>query len=193
MACVCTCVGSPAPRPSAAQFFICTARPSYQVTLASQIRSCRRDPLFPDPWNLARQVELSAHPRVTMSDDQDEDRLDLTQWIGVDRAPDGEIFAGVVGEDRVFVWRNGNRLKACSSDCPHLGRPLNKGIVIGASVRCRGIVHVSTLLPAKATAAPAFDALLEYPVVLQDHRFSVQPASGRRLYVWQIAAQRLIP
>ena len=51
------------------------------------IRSCRRDPLFPDLWNLARQVELSAHPRITMSDDQDEDRLDLTQWIGVDRAP----------------------------------------------------------------------------------------------------------
>ena len=114
-----------------------------------------------------------------MSDDQDEDRLDLTQWIGVDRAPDGEIFAGVVGEDRVFVWRNGNRLRAYSADCPHLGGPLNKGIVVGASVRCPWHHACFDLTTGEATAAPAFDALLEYPVVLQDHRFSVKPASGK--------------
>ena len=50
-----------------------------------------------------------------MSDDQDDIRLDLTQAIEVDRVPDGGILAGVVGEDRVFVWRNGNRLKAYSA------------------------------------------------------------------------------
>ena len=83
----------------------------------------------------ARHLGRSGTSRVTrvlpnmMSDDQDHS-LDLTQWTEVEAAPDGGILAGVVGEDRVFVWRSGNRLKAYSADCPHLGAPLNKGIVI---------------------------------------------------------------
>ena len=85
--------------------------------------------------NLERQVGVTRYPGNTMSDDQDHN-LDLTQWIEVEGAPDGGILAGVVGEDRVFVWRNGNRLKAYNSDCPHLGGPLDKGIVVGATIRC---------------------------------------------------------
>ena len=71
-----------------------------------------------------------------MSDDQNDNRLDFTQWTEIEEMPDGGILAGVVGEDHVFVWRNGNRLKAYSADCPHLGGPLNKGIVVGATIRC---------------------------------------------------------
>jgi apoptosis-inducing factor 3 len=115
---------------------------------------------------------------MTMSDDQDEDRLDLTQWIDVDRVPDGEIIAGVVGEDSVLVWRNEKRIKAYSAGCPHLGGPLSKGIVAGASVRCPWHHACFDLTTGQATAAPAFDALVEYPVMLQDARFSVKPAPG---------------
>jgi apoptosis-inducing factor 3 len=111
-----------------------------------------------------------------MSDDQNDDRLDLTQWTEVDRVPDGGILAGVVGEDRVFVWRDKNRLKAYSSDCPHLGGPLNKGIVINATLRCPWHHACFDLATNEATAAPAFDALLEYPVTLDANRFSVKPA-----------------
>jgi apoptosis-inducing factor 3 len=114
-----------------------------------------------------------------MSDDQDKNRLDLTQWIDIERAPDGEIIAGVVGDNRVFVWKTGSRLKAYSADCPHLGGPLNKGIVVGESVRCPWHHACFNLATGEATAAPAFDALLEYPVVLQDTRFSVKPAPGK--------------
>jgi nitrite reductase/ring-hydroxylating ferredoxin subunit len=71
-----------------------------------------------------------------MSDDQNDNRLDLTQWTEIEEVPDSGILAGVVGEDQVFVWRNGNRLKAYSADCPHLGGPLNMGIVVGATIRC---------------------------------------------------------
>jgi apoptosis-inducing factor 3 len=71
-----------------------------------------------------------------MSDDEDDVSLDLTQRIEIERAPDGRILAGTVGEDHVFVWRNGNRLKAYSASCPHLGGPLNKGIVIDGTIRC---------------------------------------------------------
>jgi NADPH-dependent 2,4-dienoyl-CoA reductase/sulfur reductase-like enzyme/nitrite reductase/ring-hydroxylating ferredoxin subunit len=109
-----------------------------------------------------------------MSDDQDQSRLDLTQWTEVERAPDGEILVGVVGEDRVFVWRTGNRLRAYSADCPHLGGPLDKGIVVDATIRCPWHHACFDLATGEATAAPAFDALLEYPVELDDHWFSVR-------------------
>ena len=113
-----------------------------------------------------------------MSDDQDKNRLDLTQWIEIERVPDGGIVAGMVGDDRVFVWRTGSRLKAYSADCPHLGGPLNEGIVVGDSVRCPWHHACFNLATGEATAAPAFDALLEYPVVLEDTHFSVKPAPG---------------
>jgi NADPH-dependent 2,4-dienoyl-CoA reductase/sulfur reductase-like enzyme/nitrite reductase/ring-hydroxylating ferredoxin subunit len=113
-----------------------------------------------------------------MSDDQDKNRLDLTQWIEVERVPDGGIVAGIVGDYRVFVWRTGRRLKAYSADCPHLGGPLNEGIVVGDSVRCPWHHACFNLATGEATAAPAFDALLEYPVVLEDTHFTVKPAPG---------------
>ena len=68
-----------------------------------------------------------------MIDDQNGNRLDLTQWTLVEAAPDGGILVGTVGKDQVFVWRSGNRLKAYSANCPHLGGPLNQGIIVGAS------------------------------------------------------------
>ena len=111
-----------------------------------------------------------------MSDDQNDNRLDFTQWTEIEEMPDGGILAGVVGEDHVFVWRNGNRLKAYSADCPHLGGPLNKGIVVGATIRCPWHHACFDLATGEATAAPAFDALLEYAVTLDDDRFSVKPA-----------------
>jgi NADPH-dependent 2,4-dienoyl-CoA reductase/sulfur reductase-like enzyme/nitrite reductase/ring-hydroxylating ferredoxin subunit len=114
-----------------------------------------------------------------MSDDQEKNRFDLTQWIDVERVPDGGMVAGDVGNKRVFVWRTGSRLKAYGADCPHLGGPLNKGIVVGASVRCPWHHACFNLATGEATSAPAFDALLEYPVVLQDTRFSVKPAPGK--------------
>jgi len=114
-----------------------------------------------------------------MSDDQNDNRLDLTQWTEIEEVPDSGILAGVVGEDQVFVWRNGNRLKAYSADCPHLGGPLNKGIVVGATIRCPWHHACFDLETQEATAAPAFDALLEYPVTIEDNRFSIKPARAQ--------------
>jgi apoptosis-inducing factor 3 len=114
-----------------------------------------------------------------MSDDPNDNRLDLTQWTEIEEVPDGGILAGVVGEDHVFVWRTGNRLKAYSADCPHLGGPLNKGIVVGATIRCPWHHACFDFETEEATAAPAFDALLEYPVTIDDNRFSAKPASAQ--------------
>ena len=74
-----------------------------------------------------------------------------------------------------FVWRNGNRLKAYSANCPHLGGPLNQGIIVGATIRCPWHHACFDLATGEATAAPAFDALPEYQVTFDDNRFSVKP------------------
>ena len=94
-----------------------------------------------------------------MSDDEEDIPLDLTQRIEVDRAPTGGILAGVVGKDRVFVCRSGSRLKAYSAQCPHLGGPLDKGIVTAGTIRCPWHHACFDLATGEATAAPAFDAL----------------------------------
>jgi apoptosis-inducing factor 3 len=114
-----------------------------------------------------------------MSDDQKDIGLDLTQWAKVERVPEGQILAGVVGKDRVFVWRNGDGLKAYGALCPHLGAPLNEGIVVGATIRCPWHHACFDLATGEATAAPAFDALLEYAVTLDDDRFSVKLAHAK--------------
>ena len=38
-----------------------------------------------------------------MSDDPNDNRLDLTRWTEIEEVPDGGILAGVVGEDHIFV------------------------------------------------------------------------------------------
>jgi NADPH-dependent 2,4-dienoyl-CoA reductase/sulfur reductase-like enzyme/nitrite reductase/ring-hydroxylating ferredoxin subunit len=113
-----------------------------------------------------------------MSDDQDSS-LDLTQWRDVEAAPDGGMLSGVVGEARVFVWRSGKRLRAYNADCPHLGGPLYKGIVEGVTIRCPWHHACFDLATGEATTAPAFDALLEYAVTVDDDRFCVKETSGK--------------
>jgi NADPH-dependent 2,4-dienoyl-CoA reductase/sulfur reductase-like enzyme/nitrite reductase/ring-hydroxylating ferredoxin subunit len=114
-----------------------------------------------------------------MSDDQDEILLDLTQQIDVDRVPGGGILAGKVGEDRVFVWRNGNGLKAYGATCPHLGAPLDTGIVTDGTIRCPWHHACFNLAAGEAMAAPAFDALTQYAVTLDGDRFSVKAACAQ--------------
>ena len=128
--------------------------------------------------NPAGQVGVTWYSGNRMSDDQDHS-LDLTQWVKVEAAPDGGILAGVVGEARVFVWRKGNRLKAYNADCPHLGGPLNEGVVAGLTIRCPWHHACFDLTTGEATAAPAFDALHEYVLTLDDDRFCVKSAHAR--------------
>src|ERR1700722_11300440 len=128
--------------------------------------------------NPAGQVGVTCYSGNRMSDDQDHS-LDLTQWVKVEAAPDGGILAGVVGEARVFVWRKGNRLKAYNADCPHLGGPLHEGGVAGPTIRGPWHHACFDLATGEATAAPAFDALHEYAVTLDDDRFCVKSARAK--------------
>jgi hypothetical protein len=89
-----------------------------------------------------------------MSDDQNDIGFDLTQWAKVEGVPEGEILAGVVGKDRVFVWRNRNGLKAYGASCPHLGAPLNEALSPARPSAVRGIMHASILRPAKRQRLP---------------------------------------
>lgn len=115
-----------------------------------------------------------------MSDDQHETLPDLTEGIEIQRIPEGGISAGNVGNERIFLWRNGDRLKAYSANCPHLGGPLDKGILANGIIRCPWHHACFDLASGEATAAPAFDALPEYSVVLSGSRASVKSACTRK-------------
>ena len=128
-----------------------------------------------------------------MSDDQKENRLDLTQWIDVERVPDGGIVAGDVGNKRVFVWRTGSRLKAYGADCPHLGGPLNKGIVVGdirsmplAPCMLQPCDRRSNFCSCFRRVARVSGRTPGYPLLRKARSW------GKRLYVSQIAEHRLI-
>jgi apoptosis-inducing factor 3 len=116
-----------------------------------------------------------------MSDDQTSSPLDLTQWTDVDAAPDGGMLAGRVRKDRVFVWRSGKTFKAYGAECPHLGAPLNEGLVANSVLRCPWHHACFDLSTGRAIAAPAFDALTEYPTVVDSRRFRVRLGPGRSL------------
>lgn len=119
-----------------------------------------------------------------MSDDQDDKPLDFTQWTGLEAAPDGGIVAGVVGKERIFVWRQGASLRAYGATCPHLSGPLDQGIVADGQIRCPWHHACFDLSTGEAAAAPAFDALKAYPVAVEGSRFKVGTAedpAARRL------------
>ena len=118
-----------------------------------------------------------------MSDEQHDDSRDLTQWTSLEAAPDGGIVAGVVGGERVFVWRRGGAIKAYGATCPHLSGPLDQGLVADGRIRCPWHHASFDLATGEAAAAPAFDALKAYPVAVEGDRFKVgaaeQPAARR--------------
>ncbi len=117
-----------------------------------------------------------------MSDKQHDDSRDLTQWTSLEAAPDGGIVAGVVGEERVFVWRRGDQLKAYGATCPHLSGPLDKGLVADGRIRCPWHHASFDLATGEAASAPAFDALKAYAVAVEGNCFKVgaEEPAGRR-------------
>ncbi len=108
-----------------------------------------------------------------MSDDQHEILLDLTQPTDLDRVPVEGVLAGKVGDDRVLVWSDGKSVKAYGATCPHLGAPLDTGIVTEGTIRCPWHHACFNLATGEATAAPAFDDLTKYSVTLDGDRFCV--------------------
>jgi apoptosis-inducing factor 3 len=112
-----------------------------------------------------------------MSDSYERNPVDLTQWTDLEAAPDGKMLAGSVGKDRVFVSRSGHEVMAYGNNCPHLGAPLDEGVVSEGIVHCPWHHACFDLATGEAIAAPAFNALTRYPVIVEDGRFVVKPAT----------------
>jgi NADPH-dependent 2,4-dienoyl-CoA reductase/sulfur reductase-like enzyme/nitrite reductase/ring-hydroxylating ferredoxin subunit len=111
-----------------------------------------------------------------MSHDPNDDLPDLTQWTSVEAVSEGVVLAGVVGGERVFVWRRGDKLKAYGANCPHLGGPLDKGVVADGQIRCPWHHACFDLTTGQAVTAPAFDAVRPYRVTVERDRFAVRTA-----------------
>ena len=114
-----------------------------------------------------------------MTGKQSEAHLDLAQWTSVEAVAMGGILAGVVSGEPVFVWRSESQLKAYGANCPHLSGPLDKGILTDGVIRCPWHHACFNLATGEPTAAPAFDALKEYTVVVEGDRFAVKPAEAQ--------------
>jgi apoptosis-inducing factor 3 len=108
-----------------------------------------------------------------MSQDVFGELRDLSLPISLNSVPNVGLLVGKVGKERVFVCRQGSKLFAYSASCPHLGAPLDKGIVADGALRCPWHHACFDLASGDAIAAPAFGPLTRFPVLVGDDQFSV--------------------
>ncbi|MDQ0390532.1 FAD-dependent oxidoreductase [Labrys monachus] len=99
-----------------------------------------------------------------MQDEPDTDLPDLTRGVPSARLAEGGLLTGRVGEEKVIVWRRGRDVAAYAAACPHLGGPLDEGLLEDGVVACPWHHACFDLRTGAAVAAPAFDALRRYPV-----------------------------
>jgi NADPH-dependent 2,4-dienoyl-CoA reductase/sulfur reductase-like enzyme/nitrite reductase/ring-hydroxylating ferredoxin subunit len=99
-----------------------------------------------------------------VQDNPDDKLPDLTRGVPETDIAEGKLLAGRVGKQTVFVWRRGGELAAYGAACPHLGGPLHEGLVEGDTVACPWHHACFDLKTGAALSAPAFDALVRYPV-----------------------------
>jgi apoptosis-inducing factor 3 len=101
---------------------------------------------------------------------------DFTKWRSVAAIPNEGILVGRVGQDRVFAWRKGDLFRAYGAVCPHLGGPVDEGLITNGAIRCPWHHACFDLMSGAAKAAPAFDALTRYPVEIRKEQFALGTA-----------------
>ncbi len=82
---------------------------------------------------------------------------DLTAGMAIAALPEGGMLGGYVGDETVLVAKLSGRLLALSAKCTHYGGPLDKGLVIGDTVRCPWHHARFDLATGEAVGAPALD------------------------------------
>jgi NADPH-dependent 2,4-dienoyl-CoA reductase/sulfur reductase-like enzyme/nitrite reductase/ring-hydroxylating ferredoxin subunit len=89
---------------------------------------------------------------------------DLTAGVALNRVPEGGIFQGTVGDEKVVLVRRGSEFFAVGATCTHYGGPLGKGLVVDDTLRCPLHHACFSLRTGDALHAPAFDPIPRWRV-----------------------------
>jgi apoptosis-inducing factor 3 len=103
-----------------------------------------------------------------MAAGQDDKLPDLTRGIRLKALASGKHLKGCVGKDKVLLWRDNPNVYAFEAECPHLGGPLDEGLIQDGAIRCPWHHATFDLRTGDAIAPPAFDALTRYSVQIDD-------------------------
>jgi NADPH-dependent 2,4-dienoyl-CoA reductase/sulfur reductase-like enzyme/nitrite reductase/ring-hydroxylating ferredoxin subunit len=94
-----------------------------------------------------------------MSETQEQASLDLSKGIDASTLKDGGMIRGRVGDDEVVLARSGHELFAIRAQCSHYRGPLEKGLIVGDTVRCPWHHACFSLRTGEALRAPALDPI----------------------------------
>jgi apoptosis-inducing factor 3 len=102
---------------------------------------------------------------------------DLVAGVTMAEIPDGGMKVGHIGGTRALFARRRDEIFAIGATCSHLGGPLHQGLVVGHTVRCPWHHACFSLRSGEALAAPAFEPLSRWEVVIEEGFVRVQNAA----------------
>jgi apoptosis-inducing factor 3 len=122
---------------------------------------------------------------------------DLTQGIMLADLQDGRMLLGHVSDEQILLVRQGVEVFAVSAHCTHYHGPLIDGIVVDDTVRCPWHHSCFSLRSGEAVRAPAFDALICWPVEHADGKIFVrkrrqEPALESRRKAAGVAPDKIV-
>jgi NADPH-dependent 2,4-dienoyl-CoA reductase/sulfur reductase-like enzyme/nitrite reductase/ring-hydroxylating ferredoxin subunit len=98
---------------------------------------------------------------------------DLTQGIALDHLADGGKLLGHVAGKQVLLVRRGQDFFAVGSHCTHYGGPLDRGLVVGDTIRCPWHHACFSLRTGEALRAPAFASIALWSAEQRDGKVFV--------------------
>jgi apoptosis-inducing factor 3 len=94
-----------------------------------------------------------------MSATKEQANLDLSKGVAASSLTDGGMIRGRVGDEEVVLARSGHELFAIRAQCSHYRGPLEKGLIVGDTVRCPWHHACFSLRTGEALRAPALDPI----------------------------------
>lgn len=104
---------------------------------------------------------------------------DLSAGTPIGSLVDGAMVRGHVGDDEVVLARSGNEWFAVGARCTHYRGRLDRGLIVGDTVRCPLHHACFSLRTGEALRAPAFDAISRWRVeIVGDTAFVREKLTG---------------
>ena len=107
-----------------------------------------------------------------------DDGPDLTKGVPISEFGEGSLLRGHVGGKAVVLARLGDDFFAVGAKCTHYQGPLEKGLIVGETLRCPWHHACFSLRNGEAVGAPAFDPLPCWQVAREGERIAVRERIG---------------